>query len=113
QTTQFRVSGSKAYWGARVIEGVGIAVAIGMTIYLVRDCLRSRRVTLLTKMCIACLLTMVFDSFINFYQPLWFYSSEFVNLSAPCGHAPFVVNPDCGALPWPVIFGPLMYGFGL
>jgi hypothetical protein len=113
QVTEFRDHSDVSWWAARGLEAVAILVALGMSIYLVRDCIKNRQLTLITRICIACLATMVFDSFINFYQPIWFYSSQLVNLSAPCGHAPGVVNPDCGALPWPIIFGPLMYGFGL
>jgi hypothetical protein len=44
------------------------------------------------------------DFGINFFQPVFVASSNFVNLNASCGHMPFIVNPDCGRAPDPVLF---------
>jgi hypothetical protein len=53
-----------------------------------------------------------FDNLINFVQPIFFYSSNWANVNGWCGHAPFVVNPDCGSLPEPTLFVASFYIWG-
>ncbi len=111
QITEFRDSSSAGWYAARVYEGIAIMLAIAVGTYVVRGCIRERRLTLDAKICIAGALTWWLDSFTNVLQPLFMYSSNWVNVANWCGHMPLVVNPDCGALPQPIfIFN--MYLFG-
>ncbi|MGH2726072.1 MAG: spirocyclase AveC family protein [Actinomycetota bacterium] len=102
QVTQFRDSSTASWVAARVYEGISIAMTLGVGTYVIRGCIRERRLTLDAKICIAGALTWWLDSFTNVLEPIWFYSSNWVNVANWCGHMPFVVNPDCGALPQPI-----------
>jgi hypothetical protein len=51
------------------------------------------------------------DPMANFAQPLFFYSSDWVNLNSWCGNVPFRLNPSCGAVPQPVLFDLFLYPF--
>jgi hypothetical protein len=44
------------------------------------------------------------DYGMNTVQPMFQASSNFVNVNNTCGHMPFVVNPDCGRGPEPLLF---------
>lgn len=112
QVTEFRDRDSASWVAARVYEGIMILMAIAVSTYVIRGCIRERRLTLDGKIVIAGGLTWWLDSFTNVLQPLFFYSSNWLNVANWCGHMPFVVNPDCGRLPQPFfIFG--MYLFGV
>jgi len=113
QVTQFRTPGSMSWYAARAIELLEILLSILVLIHLVRDC--KRRGKLLTfdvKYCIACASLIPLDIGVpNFFVPVWLTSSNFVNLNTMCGHMPFVVNPDCGRVPEPILFMLLFYAF--
>jgi hypothetical protein len=53
-------------------------------------------------MFIGLLLTVFWDTVVNFVQPLWFYSTNWINLNDWWGHAPLVVSPAAGHGPFPV-----------
>lgn len=110
--TQFRDRGSVSWYAARVIE-CGVVLASLLVIrYLVRGCRRAGRV--LTFDVMFCLVgaTIFWSDFgMNFFQPVFVASSNFVNVNNPCGHMPFVVNPDCGRGPEPLLFFPLVETF--
>jgi hypothetical protein len=54
--------------------------------------------------CVAAATTWIATAGFNFYQPLWITTSNWTNTNQICGHIPFVVNPDCGAVPDPTLF---------
>lgn len=102
-----------AAWGAaRVFEAAIVVASLGIATFVVRGCLRERRLTFDAQIVLAGALLVWWDPITNFIQPLFLYSSEWTNLNTWCGQAPFVINPQCGALPEPIVFIPLVYSFG-
>jgi hypothetical protein len=105
QVTEFRDRDSLSWYAARVFEGVAILGSILVIIHLVRGCRRAHRVlTFEVMFCLAGATLFWADYGINFFQPVFVVSSNFVNLNNTCGHMPFVVNPDCGRAPDPILF---------
>jgi len=113
QVTQFRNHHDASWWVARAYEGSAIVLAIVLGTIVVRRCLRERRLTFDAMLCIAGALTYWTDPTANFIQPLFMYSSNLVNVRNWCGHMPFVINPDCGRLPEPILMDGIIYTFGL
>ncbi len=112
QITEFRVDGSLGDIAAMVAQVAIVLFSVGMCVHLVRTCRRERRLTFDAKLAIAMLLTAWLDPLPNLVQPVWFLSSEFVNVNSWGSHYPFQVNPVAGDLPWPVIFLVALYAFG-
>jgi Spirocyclase AveC-like len=90
-----------------------VLLGVGMSAHLVRACRRERRLTFDAQLAIAMLLTAWLDPVPNFVQPVWFLSSELVNVTSWGGHYPFQVNPVAGDLPWPVVLLVGVYAFGV
>jgi hypothetical protein len=111
--TEYRDTGSASWIAARVYEVVMVAVSIAVLGFVVRSCRRQGRLTWDAQLCIAGALAYWQDPLANFVQPIFLYSSNWINLNAWCSQAPFVVNADCGRVPEPVLFIGLVYGFGL
>jgi hypothetical protein len=102
------------WWGARITETAVVIISLIVMTKIVRDCLRQRRIlTFDVMLCVSTALMIWGCGGLNIFQPNFVYTSEFVNLNDPCGHLPFVVNPDCGRLPFPLIFLGLLFTFGL
>jgi hypothetical protein len=105
QVTEFRARDSVTWYTARVVEGLTVLGSILVIIYLVRGCRRAHRVLTFDVMfCLAGATIFWADFGLNFFQPVFVASSNFVNLSNTCGHMPFVVNPDCGRAADPILF---------
>jgi|SRR5581483_5090707 len=113
QITEFRDTASLSWTLTRVYEAIALVVSTVMIVWLARGCRRAGRLTFDAKLCLAGLSTMWLDPFVNFYQPVFLYSSNWTNLNNWCSQAPFAVNPDCGRMPEPVIFVTFVYTFGL
>lgn len=112
QVTEFRDHGSVSWYAVRVVEGVTVLGSILVVIYLVRGCRRARRIlTFEVMFCLAGATLFWADFALNFFQPVFLVSSNFVNLNTTCGHMPFVVNPDCGRAPDPLLFFFLLEAF--
>jgi hypothetical protein len=111
EVTAFRDPNSVDAHAAMVYQILAVILAIGVMIHLVRSCMRERRLTFDAKFCIMGFLLYFVDPFANWAQPTFYYSSNWVNLANWCGHAPLMVNPDCGRLPEPVLFLWLLYTF--
>jgi hypothetical protein len=109
---QYRDHDSTSWYVARFFEGLIVVVAVGMVVHLVRSCRRERRLTFDAMLCLAGAATYWIDPIDNWLQPLFMYSSNWVNLANWSGHVPFVVNPDAGRMPEPVLFIGLCYAFG-
>ncbi|WP_197420380.1 spirocyclase AveC family protein [Mycobacterium sp. NAZ190054] len=103
QITQFRDPNTASFWIARVLEVIGVIVAVLVIRYAVQDCRRAGRLTFDAKLVIAALSAAWLDPTVNAMAPVWFYSSNFVNLNAWTGNMPFIINPDAGRLPEPVL----------
>jgi hypothetical protein len=109
---QYRDHDSTSWYVARFFEGLIVLVAVGMLVHLVRSCRRERRLTFDAMLCLAGAAAYWIDPIDNWLQPLFMYSSNWVNLANWSGHVPFVVNPDAGRMPEPVLFIGLCYTFG-
>ena len=112
--TEFRDSESFNYYFIKFLEVSMVIVSVAMLIYVVRGCLRQRRLfTFDVKFCLAGMTIFWSDLGANFFIPTFVISSNFVSFNGPCGHMPLVVNPDCGRAPDPIPFLILMCSFGL
>jgi hypothetical protein len=109
QLTQYRDTAASAWIVARVFEALVVVVGISVLVYVVRQCRQQRRFTFDAMVCVAGLSVIWLDPMANFAQPLFFYSSDWVNLNSWCGNVPFRLNPTCGAVPQPVLFDFFLY----
>jgi Spirocyclase AveC-like len=94
---------SFSWWWARGIEVAAVATALVLLLGSIRRSRRDRRVSFELKLWIALLLTSFWDSITNVLQPIWFYSTNFVNLNEWWGHAPGFVSPAGGHEPFPIV----------
>ncbi len=105
QITQYRDRGSASWYAAHTLEGIVLAVSLLVIVHLVRDCRRQRRLLTFDVMFCLCGLPLFWaDALTNAIVPMWLPSSNFVNLNYALGHMPFVVNPDAGRMPDPILF---------
>jgi hypothetical protein len=107
--TQFRDRTDESWWLARVYESLAILTLLVIATYVVRKVRRERRWGIEAQFCLAGLLTYWQDPFSNAIQPLFWYSSNWVNLNEWTGNLPFVRNPDAGRMPEPILFGLPLY----
>lgn len=110
--TEFRGSTTTRI-AARTLETLAVLVSLVVGTWVVRGCLRERTLTFDALFCIAATSIWFGDLSPNFFQPIILYSSEWINLNSPCGNQPFIVNPDCGRVPDPILFMLLLEVFGL
>ena len=101
--TQYRDPTSSAYTIATGYEVGAVLLVLGVGTYVVRGCLRERRVTFDAQLCVAGLLAYWLDPFYNFFVPMNLYSSNFVNVGSWCSYAPFVINKACSGSPEPIL----------
>ena len=112
QVRRFRDHDSASWYAARFFEVLIVVVSIAMLVHVVRQCRRERRLTFDAMLCLAGAAAYWIDPIDNWLQPLFMYSSNWVNLSNWSGHVPLVQNPDAGRMPEPVLFIGLCYAFG-
>lgn len=114
QVTEYRQGNTTEVVGARIGEIAVVIISLIVLRQVIRGCREQGRFfTFDVMFCIAGA-TMIWGAGgLNFFQPNFVYTSEFINLNDPCGHIPGVVNPDCGQLPFPVLFLGLLFTFGL
>ncbi|MGH9037379.1 MAG: spirocyclase AveC family protein [Acidimicrobiia bacterium] len=113
QITAYRDTDSVAWYAARGYEVAACILAVILTTGIVRACRRERRITLDGMIAIGGAFTYFWDPIPNWIMPNFMYSSNWLNLNDWTDHAPFVINPDAGRLPEPVLFIGLTYTFGL
>lgn len=112
QVTAERSYGSFSWYAAHAIEIV-LALAVGgLVAMLVRQCWAQRRLTFDAMLFIGLVLTVFWDTVVNFVEPLWFYSTNWVNVNNWWGYAPFVINPAAGHGPNPLLVLVLLYALG-
>lgn len=111
--TKYRDPHSPSLWVARGYEVVMVIATVAILAHVVRDCLR--RHTFSTDACIlvAGFFTLFWDPMVNWMQPNFLYSSQWINVNTWTGYAPGVVNPTASQLPQPIVFIGLIYPFGL
>ena len=104
QITEFREHGTLNWWACRFYEGLGLVLVAIVVPWVLRQCIRQRRLTFDAHFLLAGATIFWGDAAVNFFVPTFLYSSNFVNLNNPLGHMPFMVNPDMGRLPDPLLF---------
>jgi hypothetical protein len=112
QLTKYRdtsLSSFKVAIGYQVFAWI-VMIAILRGVY--REVRRERKWTLDAMFCVAGLLTYFWDPLSNLAQPLFMYSSQWVNLADWTGYVPFNKYPDGGRLPEAVAFTPCFYVIG-
>ena len=113
QITQYRDKDAPSWYAARVYELVAIVVFVGMAVIVIRGCIRARKFTLDAHFVLVGMTIFWADPSVNFFGPTWLTSSNWVNLNNPAGHMPFVINPDIGRLPDPLLFTVPLESVGL
>ena len=101
----FSDEGSVSWYAAKAIE-IGVVLAsLAVVVYLVRNCRRAGQILTLEVMyCMVGATIFWSDYGMNTVQPIFQASSNFINVNNTCGHMPFVINPDCGRGPEPIVF---------
>ncbi len=112
QVTEFRTPGSANWIAAHVLEALFGVMGVAVLVYVIRGCIRAREITFDALFCLAAATLSWADLGVNFFQPTYLASSNFVNLNNMCGHMPLVVNPDCGRAPDPILINWLLGTFG-
>jgi hypothetical protein len=103
---------SASRWVARGYELILVVVAVAMAVRVVDQCRRERRLVFDAIMVIAGFFTLFWDPMVNWMQPNFMYSCQWLNLNTWVANAPGVVNPTGNLMPQPV-FIMLIYPFGL
>jgi hypothetical protein len=101
-----------SWWVARIYEGVMAVAVVVIGTHVVRQCLRQRRLAFDAFIVIGGFFTLFWDPMVNWMQPNFMYSSQWLNVNTWVAQAPFVVNPTAGLMPQPV-FIMFIYPFGL
>jgi hypothetical protein len=114
QADEFRdpAFSTASWWTARVYELIIVAGAMAVATYVVRGCLRQRRITFDGLFCVAAFSAWWIDPAVNAWTPTFLYGQNWLNFTSWCSQMPFVVNKDCGRLPEPWSMG-LIYAFGI
>jgi len=114
QITKFREGYTRDWYAARVFESGMVILSIYVIVKVVRGCRQQRKLfTFDVLFCLTGFSMLWASSMVNFFTPMFTFSSNLVNLNDVCGHIPFVVNEDCGRVPNPVLFIGLFETFGL
>src|SRR5271156_2709644 len=87
-----RDPGSASRWVARTYEATIVVVVIVLTVRVARECRRERRLVFDAVMVIAGFFTLFWDPMVNWMQPNFMYSSQWLNLNTWVANAPGVVN---------------------
>lgn len=112
QITQWRDPADPSWYAARIYEGLMALCVVGVSVAVVRGVRRERRLTLDAMMVIGGASTLFWDPMVNWLQPNFMYSSQWLNLNTWVGDVPGIPNPDGGRMPQPV-FIMFIYPFGL
>jgi hypothetical protein len=112
QITASRDPASASRWVARIYEALMVVAVVVLTVRIVRECRREHRLVFDAVIVIAGFFALFWDPMVNWMQPNFMYSSQWLNLNTWTGNAPGVVNPTANLMPQPV-FIMLIYPFGL
>jgi hypothetical protein len=103
QVTADRDRGSTSWYAARVLEVVVLASVAGFVVKAVRDHRREGRLGVDSLLIIGMFSAAFWDPIYNWLTPAWLYTSNFLNVNDWFAHAPGIVNPDAGRMPWPIV----------
>lgn len=107
--TRFRDTTDESWWLARCYEVLAVTTLVVIGWHVIRKVRAERRWVIEAQFCVAGLLCYWQDPMSNAISPLFWYSSNWVNLNEWTGDMPFVRNPDAGRMPEPVLFGLPLY----
>jgi Spirocyclase AveC-like len=103
QITAYRSHGSFAWYAARVAESLVLLSVVLFAVRSARELRQTRQVSVDLALVIGMATAAFWDPIYNWVTPAWLYSSDFLNINDWMGHAPGILNPDAGHMPWPVI----------
>jgi hypothetical protein len=93
------VPGHEKVW-AWLLQGLFTGAALFAIIYVVRGCLKQRRLTLEAKIGIAWLAVMWMDPMANFYRTQYMFNSYYVNIGSWARHIPGWISRGGNRLPF-------------
>lgn len=98
--TTFQDTNSLNWYAAKATELLTLAISIAVTAFLVWEFRRDRpRFWFDVSFSTAMFLTFWNDFGLNFFNPIFTISSNFININNPLGYMPFIPNPDAGRAP--------------
>lgn len=103
QVTTGRDHESTSWSAARVIEVLVVVSIAGFVVRGVSEHRREGRIGVDTLLVIGVFSSGFWDPVYNWVAPAWLYSSHWLNVNDWFAHAPGIVNPDAGRMPWPII----------
>ena len=103
QVMAFREAGTASWFAARLAELLVVVAMAGFIWKAVHDRRRLGRLNTDALLVIGAFTSAFWDPIYNWFTPAWMYSSNFINTSDWFAHAPGIVNPDAGSMPWPII----------
>lgn len=109
QLTEHRDTGSTSYIAAKAIELAIVLSTVAIAAFVARDCRRRGRLTFDAMLIVGIASAAFWDPIYNWITPAWLYSSNWINLNDWFDHAPLVLNPDAGEMPWPI--APVLVGY--
>jgi hypothetical protein len=93
------VPGHEKTW-AWILQGGFTAGALVAVVFVVRTCVRRRRLTLEAKIAIAWLAVMWMDPMANYFRPQYMFNSYYINFGSWAGHIPGWISRRGGNLPF-------------
>jgi hypothetical protein len=99
------VPGHDKVW-AWILQIAFSAAAVATIAFVVRTCLKQRRLSLEAKILLAWWAIMWLDPAANYFRPQYFFNSYYVNMGSWAAHIPGWVSPRGGNLPfaWTINF---------
>jgi hypothetical protein len=94
------VPGHEKVW-AWILQGLFTAGALAAVAFVVRTCVRQRRLSLEAKIMLAWWAVIWMDPSANYFRPQYFFNSYYVNLGSWGAHIPGWVSREGGNLPFP------------
>lgn len=113
QITEFRDKDDFSWYLAIGYQVAAITACAVVMFFVIRGCLRARALTFDAMFCIAGISCYWLDATANVFQPVFFYSSQWINLQDWTNNIPLLPNPDAGRIPEAVAFTPAIYLGGL
>ena len=109
QLTKYRDTASLSWKICKLYECLAVITAIAVARVVVRECVRERQLTFDALFCLACFTLFWQDPMANFFQPLFLWSQNWINLNDWMGYLPWSPNPDAGRSAEPILNDGLNY----
>ena len=86
---------------AWVLQGVFSTAAVIAVVFVVRTCLKQRRLSLEAKIMLAWWAVLWMDPMANYFRPQYFFNSYYFNMGSWSEHIPGWISREGGNLPFP------------